>query len=396
MRRFFRCLGLNARQVILRQLPLFCLILLILGWLFLSVDRSLSLSLRHYDYARQFFDRTEGEYALLIMYPTYAGSRSTLDRRVKLREDVVAAAGQEPLLAIADGFIKPLSIWASDEAFEKWLEDTEGQGSFYAYYTDLLGIVPCIQKGRWLQPEDLESHGCVISAELEPYYPLGSQIRRSGINWQVVGILQPGEHPLNSDFSESLMGINSAVWLQSDQPFMIVPAKPDYRDVGANMWFRLEGPIEELRDRMSDFGYVLSPKELVDTYLRDCLHQVFLKTPHTLFLLFLSLVVAVTIMVINFGRNRQRYAVMCLLGQSQRMLTGCICTVYTLTVLAAYGLSRLCLALQFPAYVVGTIPSISVAHWAVIGLAVVSALCVNGAVLLFFRHSPMTLFTENK
>lgn len=349
-----------------------------------------------YDYVGQYFDRTKPTYAALLLKDGHINTLSSIKGQEELYTKISNACAEKPLCSLS----------------EISLADDSGDyiGEIYAYSPELLGIVPHMQQGRWLTDESADAYSCVVSALLAEQYPIGSVIvqtteeyefelgewQEKTLEYQVVGILEETERPLNSTFQNGTMALDSLLPLYDTTPFVIVPAEPDRHRVGLTMWFRTDRPVEELQECLQQYGTVVSQTQLVRNYQKNCLETVFLQTPYTLFLLFLSLIIAVSIIVINFGSNRQRYAIMCLLGQSQRMLTGCTICIYTLTLLLAYALSRLCIHFAFPYSLVGNVISISVAHWTVGGILLLSIFCINSVVAIFFHHSPMKLFTENK
>jgi len=400
LKRFGRCLVLTLRPLVGKNWLLFLLILLQMTMLFHSIDRGVSGALMQFDYISSFFDLTEERFVALSLNTGNANRVMDSASSMQLWREISAACGETPLVAMEGGNVIGEGV----------------QPESILYSPELFGIRRPVSEGRWLTAEDAGTFGCVVSADLASAYPLGSTVtcRMLAGDWgqgedggwlmdtreyRVVGVLASGEVPLTGSYQDGSFSMSSMLDAGHNQGFIIFPAQFNRYFAGVTMWFRTDRPAEELQERLSSFGTVITQEDLVGRYRANALKAVFADTPYMSATLVISLLLVICIMVLSFGGNRRYWSVLYLLGQSRRMMAGCIAVVYSAAILLAFGLYRIWLAvpeLNWEAAYGGVLPSISVAHWTVIGLAAVSVLCINGAVLLFFRHSPMTLFTENK
>ncbi len=380
MRRFLKCLRLNARHTVKRQWSLFLALLFLLTLITYAVDLTVGLSLEHYDYVDRYFDRTEKPYVALVLNSRYGMVYSE-----ELWQELYDACGERPLTAL-------------------FIQGHEGGVSLCEYDPDLLGIVPALQSGRWLTPADADENAlaCVVSSGLATAYPLGSAFlhptyvkdestpdgwREITLSYQVVGILDEGEHPMTGNLTRDPLALDSFVDLMYNGNFVVMTAPISYST--ATMWFQTDVPAEEMQTRLQKYGTVMSTEQLVTAYTDDAIRSIFVDGEIVPYLLLMAILITISTAVIHFGRTRRDYAIMYLLGQSRRMLIATTVTLYGLTVAISVPLGVLWSFWQHGV-------AVSVARWCVIGIAAVSILCISAVIVGFFRRSPMQLFTENR
>lgn len=380
MRRFFKCLRLNARHTVKRQWPLFLALLFLLTLISYAVDLTVGLSLEHYDYVDRYFDRTEKPYVALVLNSRYGMIYSE-----ELWQELYDACGERPLIS-------------------SFIQEYEGDIAFCEYDPGLLGIVPALQSGRWLTPADADENAlaCVVSSGLATAYPLGSAFlhptyvkdestpdgwREITLSYQVVGILDEGERPMTGNLTRDPLALDSFVDLMYNGNFVVMTAPISYST--ATMWFQTDVPAEEMQTRLQKYGTVMSTEQLTNAYTDEAIRSIFVGGEVVPYLLLMAILITISTAVIHFGRTRRDYAIMYLLGQSRRMLTATTVTLYGLTVAVGVPLGVLWSFLQHGV-------AISVARWCVIGIAAVSMLCISAVIVCFFRRSPMQLFTENR
>lgn len=381
MRRFLKCLRFNARHTLKKQWPLFLALLFLLTLLAYSVDLVVALSLEHYDYIGHYFDRTEKPYVALSLNSRYDTMPSD-----SLWQEVYDACGERPLVG-------------------SFTQTYDGTVSYCEYDPDLLGITPSLQSGRWLTPADADEStlACVVSSGLATTYPLGSTfsrptyvedesapngMRETSISYQVVGILDEEEHPMAFNLSRGTpITFDRCVDLTYEGDFAITTSPVTLP--ASTMWFQTEMPVKEMQIRLKQYGTVMSAEQLTKAYTKNKLRSIFDDGEIQLYFMLLAILITISTAVIHFGRTRQDYAVMYLLGQSRRMLTATTVTLYGLTVAISAPLGVLWSFLQHGV-------AISVARWCVVGVAAVAMLCISIVIACFFRRSPMQLFTENR
>ena len=385
--RFAKCLRLNLRPLVLKNPLLSLLILLQMSLLFYSVENTISYELKHYDYVGHYFEQTASPYLALSLNNAAAKRVSSLDGAHALWEELAAQSGERPLGA----------FWGNPPSENPAVRA-------YEYAPELFGIVRPVQDGRWLTPADAEEHGCVVSADLAAEYPVGSTVSHTvtvgdytyGDGWaqetydyRVVGVLAEGEYPLTSTFQDGSASLSTLIDFSNDRSFILFPADYRYGFAGLTVWFQTDRPAAAMRECLRDYGTLYTQDELVRNYQQARLRALFWESPRMGALLVLSLVLMLGGMVMSFGRHRREWTVLYLLGQSQRLLTGCIAVIYFSVILLAFILARLWIALSHTL-------SVSVAREVSVGVMGLAMLCTVGVVAAFFRHSPMELFSENK
>ncbi len=380
MKRFIKCLRLNVRQIVKKQFLLFLILLGLLAMLFYGVQQSISFSMTHYDYVDRFFDRTQENYYGLVLNSRYNSYACSFQLYRPLWQELYDVCGAVPL--------SPTTYWSSDN-----LES-------FTYPQEVLDIVPAMREGRWLTAEDALLHNCVVSTAAAQQHPIGSVITENFgegvavdyVEFHVVGVLDEGEKPFESGATYDPYCLSSFVQLDREDAaaFAVIPVEASrFKKLGTSMWFRTDKPFEEMQELLKPYGTLFTMEQLVSIYKHDCIKGIFSSSPIYVILLAVSLIATVSVMVINFGRNRRQYAVMYLLGQSGGMLMACAMVIYIGTVLAAFGLAALYVLLT------ATV-SVSVAWWIAAGVAALAMLILSAVVWAFFRKSPMQLFTDSK
>ncbi|MBE6767327.1 MAG: hypothetical protein E7549_00265 [Ruminococcaceae bacterium] len=381
MRRFLKCLHLNARHTLKKQWPLFWALIFLLILLAYSVDLAVGLSLEHYDYIGHYFDRTEKPYVALSLNSRY----DTMPPE-SLWQEVYDACGERPLVG-------------------SFTQNYDGTFSYCEYDPGLLGITPSLQSGRWLTPADADEGtlACVVSNGLATAYPLGSTfsrptyvedesapngLRETSISYQVVGILDEDEHPMVFNLSRGTpITFDRCVDLMYEGDFVITTTPATLP--ASTMWFQTEVSVKEMQTRLKQYGTVMSAEQLTKAYTKNKLRGIFDEGEIQLYFMLLAILITISTAVIHFGHTRRDYAVMYLLGQSRHMLTATTITLYGLAVAISVPLGILWSFLQHGVM-------ISVARWCVVGVAAVAMLCISIVIACFFRRSPMQLFTENR